>query len=372
VIDGRETMFDLEKSIRAWKRNLHRQETLEDGMIADLENHLRDIIEALKNEGIPKEEAFHKAVERVGGAESLASECGKVREYRLDRRSPWRPARFMPALLGNYLKLALRKIRRQKGYSFINIAGLAAGMACAILIFLWVDDELGFDRFHSKADKIYRVVTEQRNAGAFDQYAVTPRALGRTLKEEVPEIARASRFLSQPILFNDNGLAVSEYGAYVDADFLRMFSFPFLSGDPDSALNDPLSVVLTESLARKYFRGESPIGRTLKSMGGAGFRVTGVIRDVPPQSHLRFDFLLPFRRYEARLPQNIQQWGDTSYFTYVELGDRAASRPRSRRVSGLIKPTPQRRSTVSSRSSGSISIRPTNSTFPDTGISPRS
>lgn len=316
-------MFDLEKSIHTWKRSLQKQETLEDGTIADLEAHLRDLIDALTSEGISEEDAFREASARVGAAEILASECGKVREHKLDLRRPWRPTRFMPALLGNYIKVALRKLRRHKAYSFINITGLAAGMACAILIFLWVGDELSYDRFHANADRIYRVLTEDRGSGAFDHYAITPLPMGPTLKEEVPEIIRASRFLSQPTLFNHNGLAVSEYGAYVDADFLRMFSFPFLSGDPDSALNDPLSVVLTESLARKYFGHEDPIGRTLKSMGRNDFRVTGVIRDVPPQSHLQFDFLLPFRRFESRLPPNLQKWGNTSYFTYIELGDRA-------------------------------------------------
>jgi putative ABC transport system permease protein len=316
-------MFDLEKSIHAWKRNLQRQETFEDGMIADIEIHLRDSIDALKSEGISEEEAFREAAARVGGAESLASEFGKVREYRLDLRSPWRLSRFMPALLGNYLKVALRKIRRQKGHSFINIAGLAAGMACAILIFLWVDDELGFDRFHAKADRIYRVVTEQRDVGAFDYYAVTPRALGRTLKEEVPEVVRASRFQSGGIRFNHDGLAVAESGAFVDPDFLQMFSFPLLHGDPNSALKEPLSIVITESLARKYFRGENPVGRSLVTMNRTDFRVTGVVRDVPFQSHLQFDYLVPFRLFEARLPGE-NQWNDVSYFTYVELRDRAA------------------------------------------------
>ena len=105
-------MFDLEKSIQAWKRSLQRQETFEDGTIADLEIHLRDIIDALRREGKSEEEAFREAAARIGGAESLAAECGKVREYRLDLRSPWRPSRFMPALLGNYLKVALRKFRQ--------------------------------------------------------------------------------------------------------------------------------------------------------------------------------------------------------------------------------------------------------------------
>jgi putative ABC transport system permease protein len=203
------------------------------------------------------------------------------------------------------------------------LAGLAAGMACAILIFLWVHDELGFDRFHVKADKIYRVVTEQRNVGLFDRYAVTPRALGRTLKEEVSEVVRASRFLGAGIEFNHDGLAAVENGAFVDPDFLQMFSFPFGQGDPKTALKEPLSIVLTERLARKYFGGRNPIGLSLMTMNRTDFRVTGVVRDIPPQSHLRFDYLVPFHLLERRL-NAVDQWSDVSYFTYVELGDRVA------------------------------------------------
>ena len=226
-------------------------------------------------------------------------------------------------MLKNTFRSVWRNMKKSKLFSIVNIAGLAAGMACAILIFLWIGDELSYDRFHANADRIFRVVTEDRGIGAFDLFAVTPRALGPTLKEDVPEIVRASRFSGTGISFTDNGTAVNERGAFVDADFLRMFSFPILSGDPDTALDDPQSIVLSESMARKYFRGENPIGRTIKTMRGTAFRVTGVMRDVPPQSHLQFDFLSLFRRIEARLPEN-NRWDDVSYFTYVELGNRAA------------------------------------------------
>jgi putative ABC transport system permease protein len=102
-----------------------------------------------------------------------------------------------------------------------------------------------------------------------------------------------------------------------------MFSFPLLQGDPDFALKEPQSIVITERLAKKYFRGEDPVGRSLPTMGKFELRVTGVVKDIPSQSHLRFDCLVPFQRYESRLPAE-NQWNDVSYFTYVELGDRAA------------------------------------------------
>jgi putative ABC transport system permease protein len=135
-------MFDLETAIGEWKKGFRKYESFEDGFIADMEQHLRYAFAALLAEGIDEREAFQKAVGQVGTAERLASEYQKNRELALDRRAPWRPGRFMPALLWNYLKVALRTFRRHRGYSFINVAGLALGMTSAILILLWVLDEL--------------------------------------------------------------------------------------------------------------------------------------------------------------------------------------------------------------------------------------
>ncbi|MDH4198495.1 MAG: ABC transporter permease, partial [Candidatus Aminicenantes bacterium] len=328
-------MFDLQEELRKWRRNMRRNPGLTDGDVAEQESHLREEIARLVGDGLDEEAAFKAA---SGGSDfeaALAEEYGKVR--RLARVRPfWHPSRLMPSLLWNHAKLAWRKMKGQKGYSLINIAGLAAGMACAILIFLWVDDELGFDRFHAKADRIYRVVSEQRESGAFDHYAVTLRALAPTLKEEVSEVVGATRFLDTKVRFRHDGLAVVETGAYVDPDFLRMFSFPLLQGDPGSALNEPPSIVLTERLARKYFPDDDPVGRSLTTMDKTELRVTGVVRDVPSRSHLRFDFLVPFRLFEGRLPVE-NRWGDASYYTYVELGDRAALDGLERKITASVR-----------------------------------
>jgi putative ABC transport system permease protein len=243
----------------------------------------------------------------------------------------WRKVMFKNACL-----LAWRNMRKNKLFSFINIVGLAAGMASAMLILLWVHDEICFDRFHEKAGRIHRVVSEQLDVGAFDHYAVTPLALGRTLKEEVPEVVHASRFMSLAVRFKHDEQAILERGALVDPDFLAMFSFPLLRGDAQSALEDPLSIVLTERLAWKYFRGENAVGQTLKTINNTVFKVTGVTPDVPPYSHLRFDFLIPFRLIEDR-PQGGNPWNDVSYFTYVELRDKAAPRDVEGKITTVVR-----------------------------------
>ncbi|MBN1273044.1 MAG: ABC transporter permease [Candidatus Aminicenantes bacterium] len=328
-------MFNLEEEIKKWRKNICQNPHLTEEDVTELESHIREEITKLVDEGIDAEAAFKAAAGKPDLEDVLADEYRKFRKL-AHVRSFWQPFRFMPSLTWNYMKIALRKIRRHKGYSIINILGLSLGIACAILIFLWIDNEMSFDRFHAKADKIYRAVTEQRDTGVFDHYAVTPRAMGRTLKEEVPEIVRASRFMDTKKQFNHNGFAAVETGAYVDPDFLRIFSFPHLHGDPNSALNDPQSVVLTASLARKYFRDENPIGRSMTTMNKMDLRVTGVVRDVPPQSHLRFDYLVPFQLFERRLPVE-NQWNDVSYYTYIELGDRASFNSLEEKITASVR-----------------------------------
>jgi ABC-type antimicrobial peptide transport system permease subunit len=316
-------MFDLEKSLQAWKRDLHKQETLEDGTVADLESHLRDIIDALKSEGISDEEAFRQAVARVGEAESLASECGKVREYRLDLRSPWRPSRFMPALLGNYLKIALRKIRRQKGYSFINIAGLTVGMTCVVLLLLWIQDELSFNKFHEKIEDIYIVSAHIKKERDQLQVPSVP-GLGPLLEELFPEVEESARFLAgyHPFILSYKDRTFSEPRIFPgDPEALEMFTFPLTAGDPKTALKDPSSLVLSERVAKKYFGKEDPLGKTITVDNTFPMKVTGVMKDIPRNSTYRFDILMPLEFYARNIHKEVDLKGFTNqnFFVFVQL-----------------------------------------------------
>ncbi len=311
-------MFDLKKSIDSWKRTLRKHETFEDGMIVDLESHLRDAIDSLKSEGMHEEEAFREAVKRVGADESLAAECGKVREYRFDLRSPWRPSRFMPTLLGYYLKFAWRRMRLHKGYAFLNVAGLALGMACSLLILLWVRDELSFDRFHKNAASLYRVVQNIHFTDHETTWAITQGPLGPVLASEVPEIAEAARFGWWGTSFEVDGQRFSELLGMADGSFLSIFSFPLLEGDPKTALEDPRSILLTEEMVRKYFPKRDPLGQTLRTVDGFEFRITGVLHDIPLNSHVRFDFLVPFV-FGRELNYSVDTWNNSQFTTYVRL-----------------------------------------------------
>ncbi len=215
----------------------------------------------------------------------------------------------------NYLKIALRNIKRQKGYSFINITGLAIGMACTILILLWVQDELSFDRFHKNTNDIYRLVAEGNNV----RYAISHAPFANILKQECPEIIKATRVDvgNDQSLIKYNEKKFEQKGRMVDPDFFEVFTYPFIKGDPKTVLSDPYSIVITEDLATKCFGDNNPLGKILDIDNQNDFTVTGVIENIPHNSHLQFDFLLSFKfGHELGLPLN---WNDWSYYTYVLL-----------------------------------------------------
>ncbi len=222
----------------------------------------------------------------------------------------------------NYLMIAWRTIRRHKGYSLINITGLAIGLACFILIGLWVKDELSFDRFHQKKDRIYRVLNRTQDGQSI--YSITY-ALGPALKEQYSEVEESCRvwlYLSSPVRYQDK--IFEERNIYLaDPSFFKIFSFPFIKGNPETALADKYSVVLTEETARKYFGDEDPIGKIFHvAIMEGDFKVAGVIADIPLNSHLRFDFI---GRIEFLGEDRLARWEEWTGPTYVLLRPGASS-----------------------------------------------
>lgn len=220
-------------------------------------------------------------------------------------------------MLHNYFKVSVRNILRHKAYSFINIAGLAVGMAACILLLLWVQDELAYDGFHQHADHLYRVINRSENV----DYLITPGALGPAVKSELPEVLNAMRCSpEQRRLIKYKQRSFYEDGMrLVDPTIFELFSFPWVKGDQKTALDAPESVVLTESLAKKYFGSEDPLGKTIVIGRGMECRVTGLMADVPSNSHLQFTMLRSF----ATLPVRFQQWENSQWYTYVQLRESA-------------------------------------------------
>ena len=198
-------------------------------------------------------------------------------------------------MIKNYFKIALRNIKRNSTYSILNISGMAIGMASAILILLWVQDEWSYDRQFKNADNLYRVIENQNpSGGEVTPLGVAPGALTTALKEEYPEIIRTSKFNSWPEAFKKGDEVIDEILATVDKDFLEMFNIGFVQGAMENALNGPHDVVITEEMANKYFGVGDALGKTLTATGGSVFTVTGVIKSFPHNSHIQFDFLVPF------------------------------------------------------------------------------
>ena len=212
-------------------------------------------------------------------------------------------------MLRNYLKIAIRNLKRHKGYSLINISGLAIGMACCILILLYVTDELSYDNFHEKAERIYRVNAISSIGVTTRYYATVPPALAQGLADSIPEIEAFVRLMDINSLrgrYKNNSIEIEEC-FFVDSAFFNIFTHEFVEGSPESALENPDSFVITEETAHRVFGDESPMGKSIDLGRSRVIQVTGVIKNVPSNSHFRFNGLLPlsFIRDESGSPRDF-------------------------------------------------------------------
>ena len=239
-------------------------------------------------------------------------------------------------MLKNYLKIAFRNLSRQKVFSLINIVGMAIGLACGIMLSLWIFDELSFDKFHENGENIYRVLENQSYSSQSMQVAVTPVPLAESIKEDFPEIVGATRYNeSYAQDFKVDEKVYSEImGAFADEDFLRMFSFPIIRGNPEP-LSSNNSIVITEGTAKKLFNDEEALGRNI-SLYDNNFEITAIIQNVPENSHISFDYLLPFQIMVDRNP-DIENWGSNSIYTYIQLAENTSQQQFSEKIKMFLK-----------------------------------
>jgi len=168
-------------------------------------------------------------------------------------------------MIKNYFKVALRHLRKNKGYAFINMVGLSLGMACAILIMIWVDDELRYDKFHKGYKHLYQVLENQNYEGKMYTFSAMPAPFAPAIKKEIPEIQYAARTdWGTRLLFSVGDKNIYEAGYFTEPDFLKMFSFKLLKGDAKTLLTDPSSIIITTQMAEKFFGKADPVGRTIK------------------------------------------------------------------------------------------------------------
>ena len=240
----------------------------------------------------------------------------------------WRSTMF-----NNYLKIAFRNLRKHKGYSFINIFGLAIGITCFILIILYVQYEYSFDKFHEKSDRIYRIahrgqIIDNEVAGAHN-----PAALSETLLSEYPEVEQAIKIQNRGSIlsigeksFKDNVIIAA------DPEFLAIFNFPLIAGDPYTVLSQPNSAVITKATAEKHFGSEDPVNKTIR-IREIDFKITGILNNIPENSHLQFNILLTLDSF----PDRGTPWNNHSYFIYILLQEGYNPDVFEQKLDGIVK-----------------------------------
>jgi ABC-type antimicrobial peptide transport system permease subunit len=227
-------------------------------------------------------------------------------------------------MLRNYLKIAFRNLLRNKAFSIINILGLAIGMASSILILLWIQNEVSYDQFHEKKERIYEAWNKAQFSGKLQCWNTTPKVLARALEKDLPEVEHAVR-VNWPsnYLFSIGEKRLTVMGNIVDSNFLQVFSFPLVKGNPQLALMDMHNIVLTEKLARKIFGNEDPMGKVIKIDNKDNFTVTGIVKDLPNNTRFNFEYLLPWAYLRSQGNDDLN-WGNNSTRTYVLLKPNAS------------------------------------------------
>ncbi len=234
-------------------------------------------------------------------------------------------------MIRSYFTSAIRHLLKNRAYTSMNIFGLSVGLACFMLIALWVQQELSFDKFHTKADRIYRVAGKFQSESDNMEQAVTPVPLGPALLSDLPEIERVVRLDENDavVKYNDKQF-VEDWIVGADPSFFDIFDFKLLKGNPRTALSDPYSIVISERIARKYFGEKDPMGEALHIVlydpgNGIDYKVTGVIEDCPENSHFKYSCIFSFNTIEVADPEitKAYQWFQNGYYTYFLLHEGA-------------------------------------------------
>jgi putative ABC transport system permease protein len=221
-------------------------------------------------------------------------------------------------MLKSYLRITWRNLLAQKAFSFINITGLAIGMASAALILFWVQNELSYDQFHNKKDQLYEVYNRSVFDGRLWCWGTTPKIMSKTLKSDYPQVEETARINNCNFLFTIGDKHLNIQGNITDPGFLTMFSFPLINGNSHTALSNVNSLVITEKLSKKLFGDENAMGKVIKIDSNAYFTVTGVMKDLPNNTKFDFEYLLPWS-YLKKIGGDDPNWGNNSCQTYALL-----------------------------------------------------
>ena len=340
-------MFHLNKAVLTWKKSLRNNPSLEDGYIEELESHLRDKIDAYVNKGMSEEEAFKKAKEGIGNAKKISAEYFKTDTKHIRGKRSRQAPKWIPVLVWNYLKTGMRVIKRYKGYSFINIFGLAVGITSCILILLYILNETSYDKFYKNSDDIYRVAVERKFPNQKLKSAATERPLAKYLKDNLPGVIEATRISKERadkmvIKYKDKSFYEDKF-ILADQNVFKVFSIPFIEGNPDLALSSPFSVVLSKKTATKYFGNQDPVGKVLKLKFKGGnefydYKITGIIADQNYNSHFHYDFIASYKNHPYVGEERDQDnWNGLNLYTYLLLQHNVDVNQFDKRLNNVVK-----------------------------------
>ena len=237
------------------------------------------------------------------------------------------------------LQYAFRNLWRDKFYTFLNGTGLAIGMAAALLIFLWANDELSYDDFHEQGDRIHKVIGKWVFAGEEEYLGSTPLPLTDAALKNVPEVEKMVRLWNKwnAVFMHSDRRFGSERVYFTDHDFFNMFDFPFVRGNAETAFSDPSNVVLTKALAERIYGTIDIVGQPLKMSDEMELTVSAVMEDVPSNSHIYFEALIPFKEnYKQFLSKGATHWGAYNYITYAMLRPGVDASVVSEKLTALI------------------------------------
>ena len=238
-------------------------------------------------------------------------------------------------MLRNYFKISFRNIFRNKTYSIINILGLSIGIACSILILLWLQDELSYDRFQKNANEIYRVVGDDAILG---KMAISCGPLAEYMKDNHPDVIKATRYMpyadGSNFKYNDKNLQIKN-GAFADPDFFKMFSFDFIDGNPETELTNISDIVITESMGKKIFGNENPLGKTLMVDGKDPVLVSAVIKDLPANSQLQFNFIISTQILKY-IGFPVDKWSNAMLHTFIQVKSTTDIQNLNTQITGIM------------------------------------
>ena len=240
-------------------------------------------------------------------------------------------------MLRNYFKTFFRNIWKTRGYSFLNIGGLAIGIACASLIFLWVEDELTYNHYFGNREHLFKVKDSQTYDGNTFVFDATPGPFAAAIRAEIPGIERSARTSwGNKALFSLDDKSIYENGLYADSSFTRMFQLDFVRGNPGKPFSQLNSMVISQKMAASFFGSDDVIGKTLRVDNHDTYVISGVFRDLPENVSFQFDWLAPFKIYEDR-NQWLQQWGNNGILTYVETSPHADVAAINKKLYGFVQ-----------------------------------